>query len=145
MRHNRQQEFLKLLHFMQVSTTQLCECPPEATVGIKADQHYYLWIDRFSSSGLGNNAVILDGQNSDSLIAFQQDIKTWVRLTSPYPMGGLFSRFLDARIDDPKGGWKGRGIYAANHSRGTLLTEGMNGKSPSQLFHIQVRPDPLAK
>lgn len=115
------------------------------TPNIKVDENYYLWVDRFNSSGLGNNVVILDGQNSDSLVAFVQDSKSWVRMTSPYPMGGLFSRFLDARIDDPKGGWKGRGIYAANQSRGTQLTEGMDGKSPSQLFHIQVRPDPLAK
>jgi len=88
--------------------------------------------------------VILDGTTSDSLIAYQQDTKTWVRLTEPYPMG-MFSRFFDARIDDPKGGWKGRGIYSANESRGTELTEGYGGKSPSQLFHFQVRPDPLAK
>jgi hypothetical protein len=77
-------------------------------------------------------------------VAFLPETKTWVRLTEPYPMG-MFSRFFDARVDDPNAGWKGRGIYAANQSRGTQLTEGMNGKSPSQLFHFQVRPDPLAK
>ena len=111
---------------------------------IKADENYYMWVDRQNASGLGKDTVILDGTTSDSLIAYQQDTKTWVRLTEPYPMG-MFSRFLDARIDDPKAGWKGRGIYAANESRGTQLTEGYGGKSPSQLFHFQVRPDPLAK
>jgi hypothetical protein len=111
---------------------------------IKADENYYMWVDRYDAAGLGKNVPILDGTTSDSLIAFQPDTKTWVRLTEPYPMG-FFSRFFDARIDDPKAGWKGRGIYAANQSRGSQLTEGYAGKSPSQLFHFQVRPDPLAK
>jgi hypothetical protein len=57
----------------------------------------------------------------------------------------VFSRFFDARIEDPKAGWNACGIYAANESRGTQLTEGYAGKSPSQLFHFQVRPNPLAK
>ena len=111
---------------------------------IKADENYYMWVDRYDAAGLGRNVPILDGTTSDSLIAFQPGTKTWVRLTEPYPMG-FFSRFFDARIDDPKAGWKGRGIYAANQSRGSQLTEGYAGKSPSQLFHFQVRPDPLAK
>jgi hypothetical protein len=111
---------------------------------IKADENYYMWVDRYDAAGLGKNVPILDGTTSDSLVAFQPDTKTWVRLTEPYPMG-FFSRFFDARIDDPKAGWKGRGIYAANQSRGSQLTEGYAGKSPSQLFHFQVRPDPLAK
>ena len=29
----------------------------------------------------------------------------------PYPMG-FYTRGMDARIDDPKAGWKGRGIWA---------------------------------
>ena len=111
---------------------------------IKVDENYYMWVDRYNASGLGNNIPILDGTTSDSLIAFLPESKTWVRMTEPYPMG-MFSRFFDARIDDPKAGWKGRGIYAANQSRGTQLTEGMGGKAPSQLFHFQIRPDPLAK
>jgi hypothetical protein len=110
---------------------------------IKVDENYYMWVDRFNAAGLGKNVPILDGTTSDSLVAFQPETKTWVRLTEPYPMG-FFSRFFDARIDDPKAGWKGRGIYAANQSRGTQMTEGYGGKSPSQLFHFQVRPDPLA-
>jgi hypothetical protein len=111
---------------------------------IKADENYYMWVDRDNAAGLGKDVPILDGTTSDSLIAFQPDTQTWVRMTEPYPMG-FFSRFFDARIDDPKAGWKGRGIYAANQSRGSQLTEGYAGKSPSQLFHFQVRPDPLAK
>ena len=50
----------------------------------------------------------------------------------------------DGRIDDANTGWKGRGVWAANESRGTQLTDG-GKKLPSQLAHFQVRPDPLAK
>ena len=110
---------------------------------MKADYNYYMFIDKFNALGLGNDAVVVDGANSDSLVVFQQDTKTWVRMTVPYPMG-FFSRFLDARVDDPKAGWKGRGAYAANEMRGSQLTEG-GGKMPSQLAHFQIRPDPLAK
>ncbi|MGD0909665.1 MAG: carboxypeptidase regulatory-like domain-containing protein [Candidatus Acidiferrales bacterium] len=110
---------------------------------VKADYNYYMFIDRYNVLGLGKNAVVVDGANSDSLIVFQQDTKTWVRMTVPYPMG-FFSRFLDARLDDPKAGWKGHGAYAANQMRGSQLTEG-GGKMPSQLAHFQIRPDPLAK
>ncbi len=110
---------------------------------VKADYYYYMYIDRDNSLGLGKNVVIVDGADSDSLIAFQQDTKRFVRMTVPYRMG-FFSRFFDARIDDPKAGWKGRGAWAANETRGSWLTEGGKG-TPSQLYHFQIRPDPLAK
>jgi hypothetical protein len=109
---------------------------------VKADYNYYMYIDRYNALGLGKNVVIVDGANSDSLVAFQQDTKKWIRMTVPYPMG-FFSRFFDGRIDDAKAGWKGRGVWAGNETRGTQLTEG--GKNmPSQLMHFQIRPDPLA-
>jgi hypothetical protein len=101
-----------------------------------------MWVDRYNTLGLGNNAVIVDGANSDSLIIYLQDKKEWVRMTVPYPMG-FFSRFLDGRIDNPNGGWKGRGVWAGNQLRGSQLTEGKN--MPSQVAHFQIRPDPLAK
>jgi hypothetical protein len=110
---------------------------------VKADYNYYMFIDKYNALGLGNNAIVVDGANSDSLVVFHQDTKTWTRMTVPYPMG-FFSRFLDARIDDPKGGWKGHGAYGANEMRGSQLTEG-GGNTPSQLVHFQIRPDPLAK
>jgi hypothetical protein len=110
---------------------------------VKADYFYYMFVDRYNSLGLGKNVVIVDGAGSDSLIAFQQDTKRFVRMTVPYRMG-FFSRFFDARIDDPNAGWKGRGAWAANETRGSWLTEGGKG-TPSQLYHFQIRPDPLAK
>jgi len=110
---------------------------------VKADFHYSMWLDRFNSLGLGKNIPIVDGSDSDSLLAFVPGSKQWVRLQVPYPMG-FSSHFFDGRIDDAKAGWKGRGVWAANQTTGSQLTEG--GKNmPSQLAHFQIRPDPLAK
>ena len=90
---------------------------------VKSDNNYYMFIDKYNSLGLGKDEVIVDGANSDSLIAFNQDTKEWIRMRVPYRMG-FFSRFFDARIDDPNAGWKGRGAFAANETRGSWLTEG---------------------
>jgi hypothetical protein len=115
----------------------------KAEPGVKADLPYSMWLDRFDSLGLGKNIPIVDGADSDSLLAFLPGTKRWVRLQVPYPMG-FSSHFFDGRIDDPKAGWKGRGVWAANETTGSQLTEG--GKNtPSQLAHFQIRPDPLAK
>jgi hypothetical protein len=88
----------------------------------------------------------MDGANSDSLVAFKQDTKEFVRMTVPYPMGFL-SRFLDGRIDNATNGWKGRGLWAADQTRGSQLAEGgdKDPNIPSRLAHFQIRPDPLAK
>jgi len=109
---------------------------------VLSDNTYYMFIDKYNALGLGNNVVIVDGANSDSLMAYEQDTKQWVRLRVPYRMG-FFSRFFDARIDDANSGWKGRGAYASNETRGSWLTEGGKG-TPSQVYHFQVRPSPLA-
>lgn len=110
---------------------------------LTSDNTYYMFVDKYNSVGLGNDVVIIDGANSDSLIAFEQDTKKWVRLRVPYRMG-FFSRFFDGRVDDPKAGWKGRGAWSANMTRGSWLTEGGKGTT-SQLYHFQIRPDAIAK
>jgi hypothetical protein len=110
---------------------------------VKADFAYAMWLDRFNALGLGKNVPIVDGSDSDSLLAFIPASKQWVRLQVPYPMG-FSSHYFDGRIDDAKAGWKGRGVWAANETTGSQLTEG--GKEmPSQLAHFQIRPDPLSK
>ena len=48
------------------------------------------------------------------------------------------------RIDDPSGGWKGRGLWSANGDRTPGLIEGGKGTRPLAA-HFQLRPDPLAK
>jgi hypothetical protein len=107
-----------------------------------ADYPYYNWIDRFDTFGLGKNIPMATGTNSDSLLVLQPDTGKWVVLRVPYPLG-FYSRGLDGRIDDPKAGWKGRGLWSNFSEIPVWHIEG--GKSAvSILLHFQLRPDPLA-
>jgi len=110
---------------------------------INADFHYYNWVDQFNTSGLGENTPIANGSGSDSLLALNTQSGDYVTLRVPYPMG-FYSRGLDGRIDDPKGGWKGRGLYANYGTNFLWHIEGGKG-TKSKLVRFQVRPDPLAK
>ena len=109
----------------------------------KADYFYYNWVDRYDTFGLGKNVPIIDGTGSDSLIAFLPDAKKWVTIRLPYPMD-FYTRSVEGRIDDPKGGWKGRGLWAADEERVIWHIEGGKG-STSFVAHFQLRPNPLAK
>ena len=106
-----------------------------------ADMHYFNWVDQFNTSGLGENTPFLTGNNSDSLIAFVNG--EWVTFRVPYPLG-FFAKGMDGRIDDPNGGWKGRGLWATNGSFGSWHQEGGKGQL-GKVYQFQVRPDPLAK
>jgi hypothetical protein len=117
---------------------------------IVADFSYNSWVDRDNTSGLGKNVSIISGTGSDSYIAFIPETKKWVMLHVPYPMG-FYTRSLEGRIDDPKAGWKGRGLWGANETRNPWEAEGdkldhdyFHDKTPF-LVHFQIRPDPLAK
>ena len=109
---------------------------------VRADYHYYNWVDQFDTLGLGKDVPIANGSNSDSLIALMPDTGEWVVLRVPYPQG-FFTRGLDGRIDDPNAGWKGRGVYATYGAAVTWHTETGYGARPG-LVKFQVRPDPLA-
>jgi hypothetical protein len=110
---------------------------------INADFHYYNWVDQFNTSGLGENIPIANGSFSDSLLALDPKSGSYTTLRVPYPMG-FYSRGLDGRIDDPKAGWKGRGLYANYGTNFLWHIEGGKG-TKSKLVRFQVRPDPLAK
>jgi hypothetical protein len=56
----------------------------------------------------------------------------------------FYQRGMDGRIDDPKAGWKGRGMYADYGMNAVWHKEGGKG-TPSSLVKFQLRPDPLAK
>lgn len=113
------------------------------TVG-SADFHYLMWTDLFNTLGLGKDIPIVAGSNSDSLLAFHPDTQKWTVLRVPYPRS-FHTRGMDGRIDDPNGGWKGRGIYATYASQPVWHQEGgEDGTSGPQLVKFQVRPDPLA-
>ena len=66
----------------------------------------------------------------------------FVVLRVPYPLG-FYSRGLDGRIDNPSGGWKGRGVWADFGSNLVWHLEG-GKQARSALVKFQMRPDPLA-
>ncbi|WP_276372818.1 hypothetical protein [Chryseolinea sp. H1M3-3] len=106
-----------------------------------AEGSYYTWVDQFNTSGLGANTPINTGNESEGLLALKDG--KWVVLRVPYPMG-FYTKWMDGRIDDPDGGWKGRGLWATVSTRAPFHMEGGKGTS-SKVFKFQMRPDPLAK
>ena len=111
------------------------------TEGGSADSHYYDWVDQFDTLGLGKNTPIVTGNGSDSLMALVNG--KWVVMRVPYPLG-FFAKGMDGRIDDPKTGWKGKGIWTTWGTRTTFHSETGKG-TQSKVVHLQLRPDPLAK
>ena len=109
---------------------------------MRADYHYYNWVDQHNALGLGENVPIANGSNSDSLLALMPDTGEWVVMRVPYPQG-FFSRGLDGRIDDASAGWKGRGVWATYGAAVTWHIEGGQGAKPG-IVKFQVRPHPLA-
>ncbi len=112
-----------------------------AMKGGSAEAPYYDWVDQFDTLGLGKNTPIATGNLSDSLFALVDG--KWVTLRVPYPMG-FFAKGMDGRIDDPRAGWKGKGIYATYSGSSSAHIEGGKGTTP-KVLHFQVRPDPLAR
>jgi hypothetical protein len=101
---------------------------------------YYTWVDQFDTLGLGSNTPISTGNQSGSLLVL--DDGEWVRLMVPYPLG-FYTKWLDGRIDDPDGGWQGRGLWATISSRAPFHMESGAGTT-SKVYHFQMRPDPLS-
>ncbi len=109
-----------------------------------ADFHYLMWVDLYDTLGLGKDVPIVAGSNSDSLLAFDAKAEKWNIMRVPYPRS-FHTRGMDGRIDDPKTGWKGKGVYATYASQPVWHQEGGDdGTSGPQLIRFQVRPDPLA-
>ena len=104
------------------------------------DSHYYIWVDRFNTLGLGNNVPIVTGNSSDSLIALVNG--KFVIMRVPYPLG-FFAKGMDGRIDDAKEGWKGKGVFTTWGTRTPFHSETGKGTMP-KVVHFQLRPNPLA-
>jgi hypothetical protein len=102
---------------------------------------YYTWVDQFDTFGLGRNIPINTGNAAEGLLALKDG--QWVTLRVPYPLG-FYTKWLDGRIDDPRAGWKGRGLWATYGSRAPFHMEGGKG-TPGKVYKFQLRPDPLAK
>jgi hypothetical protein len=109
--------------------------------GGSVEGSYYTWVDQFNTLGLGENIPINTGNASEGLLALKDG--KWVVLRIPYPTG-FYTKWMDGRIDDPKGGWKGRGLWATISTRTPFHMETGKGTT-SKVYHVQLRPDPLAK
>jgi hypothetical protein len=105
-----------------------------------ANHAYYIWVDRFNTLGLGANVPIASTNGAESLLAVVNG--KLVDLRVPYPMG-FFTKNVDGRIDDPNGGWKGRGLWTTSGTRTVFHSENGTKDSP-KVFKLQMRPDPLA-
>jgi hypothetical protein len=106
-----------------------------------AESSYYTWVDQHNTLRLGENVPISTGNLNDGLIAFKDGKMIVLRV--PYPMG-FYAKGLDGRIDDPKAGWKGRGLWTTSGDRAPWLMEGDKGSKP-RAVHFQLRPHPLAR
>jgi hypothetical protein len=106
-----------------------------------AESSYYAWVDQHNTFGLGEDVPMATGNLNDGLIALKDG--KMVTLRVPYPMG-FYAKGFDGRIDDPKTGWKGRGLWTTSGDRTPWMIEGGKGTKPL-VVHFQLRPDPLAK
>jgi hypothetical protein len=106
-----------------------------------AEGSYYTWVDQFDTFGLGKNIPINTGNASEGLLVLKDG--KWVVLRVPYPTG-YYTKWMDGRIDDPKGGWKGRGLWTTVSTRTPFHIETGKGTT-SKVVKFQLRPDPLAK
>ena len=106
-----------------------------------AEASYYTWNDRFGVFGLGRNVPIAMGNLNSSIFALVDG--RFINIVLPYPMG-FFAKNVDARIDDPNAGWKGRALWSTYGTRTMFHLEGGKGNRPKAV-KIQLRPDPLAR
>jgi hypothetical protein len=110
---------------------------------IAVDYHYYNFVDQFDTLGLGKDIPIANGTGSDSLRVLIPSTGKWVTLRVPYPMN-FYQRGMDGRIDDPKAGWKGRGLYADYGQNAIWHLPGGKG-TLGNVVKFQMRPFALAK
>lgn len=108
--------------------------------GYSVESSYYTWVDQHDTAGLGANVPIATGNLTDGLHALVDG--RFVTLRVPYPLG-FYAKGLDGRIDDPRTGWKGRGLWSTSGNRTPFHHETGKGSKPL-VVHFQVRPDPLA-
>jgi len=116
---------------------------------LNADLLYLMMVDRFDTAGLGKDVPMSYAVNSNAMQALLPERGEWVNLVVPYPLG-FYTRAAHGRIDDPKAGWKGRGLWSAFMTYAPWHIEGrpetLGGKGQHQkVVKFQFRPDPLAK
>ena len=105
-----------------------------------AESSYYSWVDQHNTFGLGEDVPMSTANLHHGLVAMKDG--KMILLTVPYPLG-FYAKGFDGRIDDPKAGWKGRGLWSSSGDRASWLMENGKGSKPLAV-HFQLRPDPLA-
>jgi hypothetical protein len=105
-----------------------------------ANHAYYVWVDRYNILGLGANVPVAEANGGESLLALVNG--QFITFRVPYPLG-FFAKNVDGRIDDPKAGWKGRGIWTTSGTRANFHSEGGKDAYP-KVYKVQMRPNPLA-
>jgi len=106
-----------------------------------AESSYYSWVDQHNTFGLGEDVPMSTANLHNGLVALKDGRMILLRV--PYPLG-FYAKGFDGRIDDPKAGWKGRGLWSSSGDRAPWLMERGKGSKPL-VVHFQLRPDPLAK
>jgi len=106
-----------------------------------AESSYSSWVDQHNTFGLGEDVPMSTANLHNGLVALKDGKMILLRV--PYPLG-FYAKGLDGRIDDPKAGWKGRGLWSSSGDRTPWLMENGKGSKPLAV-HFQFRPDPLAK
>jgi streptogramin lyase len=119
------------------------EGPKFKGTSVPTDFHYYNWVDQHNIIGFGENTPFATGSNSDSLLALNPQTRQWTTLRVPYPLG-FYARGMDGRIDNPKGTWKDRALYANYGTHFVWHIEGGKG-TRGKVVKFQMRPDPLAR
>ena len=106
-----------------------------------AESSYYTWVDQHNTFGLGEDVPMSTANLQDGLVALKDGKMVLLRI--PYPMG-FYAKGFDGRIDDPRAGWKGRGLWTTNGDRTPWLREGGKGSLPLAV-HFQIRKHPLER
>jgi hypothetical protein len=110
---------------------------------IFSDESYLTQMDFHDTLGLGRDVPLYGNVNTDSLEVLVPKTGQFVTLRVPYPLG-FFSRSAVGRIDDPKAGWKGKGLWSSFSTYAAWHVEGGKG-TKQKVVKFQVRPNPLAK
>ncbi len=113
-----------------------------------ANESYLTHMDVHDVLSLGKDAPIYGSNNTDAFEVLQPSTKQFVTLRVPYPLG-FFPRSANGRVDNPKTGWKGKGLWASYSTYATWHIEGGRGEGgPGVLpkaVKFQMRPSPIAK
>jgi len=112
---------------------------------LSTDMLYLSNIDHHNALGLGEDVLLSGDVNADSFWVLMPENGQMKSLTLrvPYPLG-FHSRHVAGRIDDPKAGWKGRGMWSSYSMYTPWHQEGGKGSRP-KVVKFQMRPNPIAK